>query len=228
MKRAVGQQIEQLKAKLGGYVAMLNFRYSNLCIEADPVALLSAKVEVEGTLKNLEEVAQVAVHETYHFVVKPIYEEDFFPVGLAIMKEHPEFKQELKTLDGYAEGDPAGKYLFYTMPEVDDNRHDTMVNAVDVFYDECKAQMAKAGEECVTQIAPLQVGSSPMEIAQVAEYIEKITKFYNDMRDSNHDNKKQEVEKAYEEYKAKQKEKEAEEQEKQQAEGKPLQMKIEN
>lgn len=227
MKRAVGQQLSLLKTKLQGYVGLMVYRYANLCIEANPAALLSVEVEVEGEKKKIEEVAQVAVHETYHFVVSPIYEEDLFPVGKAVMMEHPEFKQEIMSFDGFEETDPAGKFLFYTMPEVDDDRHDALVKAVDAFYDECKAKMAKAEQDCITKLAELQTDSSPMDIEKVAEEVRKTVKYFSDLCDVNHDSKNQEVEQAYAEYQAKQKEKEAEEQEKQQAAGNPLQMKLE-
>ena len=207
---------------------MLVFRYANLCIEANPFALLSTQVEVEGEMKKIEEVANVAVHETYHFAVIPFYEDDLFAIGKAIMMEHPEFKQEIKTLDGFAEEDPAGKILFYTMPEVDKNRRDVILKAVDAFYDECKVKMSEAQEDCAKQLAILQAGSSPAEIEQVAEYVKKVVDYYNEMRDANRNTKKEEVEKAYADYLAKQEAKAAEEQERQQAAGNPLQMKIEN
>ena len=209
MKRAVVQQVDQLKAKLGGYTAMLAYRYINLCIEAHPAALLSAVVEVEGETKHLEDVAQVAVKETYHFVVNPLYEEDLFPIGKAIMMEHPEFKQEIKTWDGFDETDPAGKYLFYTMPEVNKDRYDVLT---------------EAQEKCVAELVELQKDSSPAEIEKIAEYIQQIVKQYNDIRDKCYDRKKKEVEDAYAEYQAKQQEKEAEEKEKKLAAGNPLQM----
>ena len=226
MKRAVEQQLGLLKTKLQGYVGLMVYRYANLCIEANPVALLSVEVEVEGEKKKIEEVAQVAVHETNHFVVSPIYEEDLFPIGKAVMMEHPEFKQEIMSFDGYEETDPAGKFLFYTMPEVDDDRHDALIDAVDAFYDECKAKMGKAEEDCVAKLAELQADSSPVDIEKIAEEVRKIVKHFSDLRDANHDDKTEEVKRAHEEYKAKQKEKEAEEQEKRQAAGNPLQMKL--
>lgn len=228
MKRAVEQQLGQLKAKLGGYSALLVYRYANLCIEANPLALLAVEVEVEGEKKKIEEVAQVAEHETYHFVVSPNYEEDLFAIGKAVMLEHPEFKQEIKSFDGYDELDPAGMYLFYTMPEVDDDRHDALIKAVDAFYDECKVNMTKAEEDCAKKLVEIQADSSPMEIKKVADYIDQVVKYFHDTCDQSRDNKKQEVEQAYAEYQAKQKEKAAEEQEKQEAAGNPLQMKIEN
>lgn len=224
MKRAVGQQLDLLNSKLQGYAALLVYRYANLCVEANPISLLSTKVEVEGEMKNLEEVARVAAHETYHFIVDPIYEEDLFPIGKAILFAHPEFKQELKTWEGFDEADPAGKYLFYTMPEVDKPRHEVLIQAVDAFYGECTEKMTKAQQECAAQLAVLQADSSAEEIAQIAEYVEKIVKNYTDLRDTNRDDKKAEVEKAYAEYQARQEEKKAQEEEKKQEQGNPMQM----
>ena len=224
MKRAVGQQLEQLKARLGGYVAMLVYRYANLCVEANPFALLSTQVEIDGEKKKIEEVAQVAVHETYHFVVIPIYEDDIFAIGKAILMEHPEFKQEIKSFDGFAEEDPAGKFLFYTMPEVNKERHDIMIQAVDALYDECTQKMTMAQQDCVTQLAVLQADSSPAEIEQVAEVVKQIADFHNDLRDKNRDTKKEEIEKAYAEYQARQEEKKAKEDEQKQEQGNPMQM----
>lgn len=216
--------MDQLNSKLQGYVALLAYRYANLCVEANPISLLSTKVEVEGEMKNLEEVARVAVHETYHFIVDPIYEEDLLPIGKAILFAHPEFKQELKTWEGYDEADPAGKYLFYTMPEVDKPRHEVLIQAVDAFYGECTEKMTIAQEACTKQLAVLQADSSPDEIAQVAEFMEKIVKNYTDLRDTNHDDKKAEIDKAYEEYQARQEEKKAKEDEQKQEQGNPMQM----
>lgn len=213
-----------MNVKLQGYAALLAYRYANLCIEANPIALLSAEIEIEGEKKRIEDVAQVAVHETYHFIVNPIYEEDLLPIGKAILFDHPEFKQEVKTWEGYDEADPAGKYLFYTMPEVDKPRHDILIQAVDAFYDECTEKMTIAQEECAKQLAVLQADSSPAEIEKVADYMQKMVKQYTDIRDTNHDDKKAEIEKAYEEYQARQEEKKAQEEEKKQEQGNPMQM----
>ena len=226
MKRAVGQQLDQLKAKSNGYVALLVYRYANLCIEANPFALLSVQVEVENEMKNLEEVAKVAVHEKYHFVVEPLYEEDFFAVGKAIMKAHPEFKQEIKTFDGYDKEDPEGRFLFYTMPEVNKERYDIILKAVDAFYDECKEKMDVAKQACVTKLAVLQADASPAEVEKTSEMVDEVMKHYNELRDNTHDGKTQEVEDAYADYQAKQQQKQEQEEEKKQEQGNPLQMQL--
>lgn len=224
MKRSVATQLDQLKNKLNGYVALLVYRYANLCIEANPIALLPVKVMIENEEKNMEDVAKIAVFETYHFAVIPIYDDDLFAIGQAIMKEHPEFKQELKTLDGHSEDDPEGKFLFYTMPEVNKERHELLLQLVDALYDECKEKMEVAQQTCNVKLAILQADASTEEQEKTAEIIKDIMKQFEDMRDTNRDGKKQEVEDAYEEWQKKQAEKEANKEEKQQEQGNPLQM----
>ena len=60
MKRALSNQYDQLHEKLTGYVAMLNFRFLNMCIKAEPASLIPVKVNIEGSQKNLEQVAMTA------------------------------------------------------------------------------------------------------------------------------------------------------------------------
>jgi ribosome recycling factor len=227
MRRDVATQLEQLKNRLNGYVAMLVYRYANLCVEANPVSLLSVQVKVEDSLKNIEDVAKVAVHETYHFIVVPIFEEDLYAIGQAITKEHPEFKQEVKTFDEYNEKDPEGKYLFYTMPEVNKDRRDAMLEAIKALLDECKEKMGKAQQDCMKQLAVLQADASPAEIEKTTEKVKEIVKHYDDLREQNHDQKKKEIEDAFALYEQKQAAKEAEDQEQQEAAGNPTQMKFE-
>ena len=46
MKRAIISQYDQLKGRLGGYAAMLNYRYLNLCIKAEQASLVPVKVMI--------------------------------------------------------------------------------------------------------------------------------------------------------------------------------------
>ena len=68
MKRSVSREYNQLQEKLTGYVAMLNFRFMNLCIKAEEASLLPVSVIIGGTSKKLEEVAVIAKKDDYRFV----------------------------------------------------------------------------------------------------------------------------------------------------------------
>lgn len=202
----------------------MTYRYANLCIEANPVALLPITIEVDGEQRHLEEVAKAAVHETYHFIIEPIFEDDFFAIGKAIELSHPEFKQEIKTWDGYDEDDPAGKYIFCTMPEVNKDYHDVLIKAVDTLYEECKDKMEVAQKTCMAKLAFLMDGVSESEVEKLTDYCDEISKHYTELRDQMHDNKTQEVENAYAEYQAKQDEKQAALEQQAREMGNPMQM----
>jgi hypothetical protein len=62
MKIAIETLIHEMEGKLGGYVTLLMYRYANLCIKAQPLALLSAEIEDEelGTMK-IEDVAGLTI-----------------------------------------------------------------------------------------------------------------------------------------------------------------------
>lgn len=89
MKRALNNQYYQLYEKLKGYVAMMNFRFINLCVKADPVALIPVTVNIEGDEKTLEQVAMTAQKDDYRFWIVPKYDEDMESICKGIAKVHP-------------------------------------------------------------------------------------------------------------------------------------------
>ena len=126
MKRALNNQYYQLYEKLKGYVAMMNFRFINLCVKADPVALIPVTVNIEGDEKTLEQVAMTAQKDDYRFWIVPKYDEDMESICKGIAKVHPEFKQEEGSfkVDGPGENGKAHdvRYIELTMPEVNQKR----------------------------------------------------------------------------------------------------------
>ena len=98
MKRALSNQYDQLYEKLKGYVAMLNFRYLNMCIKVEPASLIPVKVNIEGSEKNLEQVAMVTKKDDYRFWILPKYDDDMKAICEGIAKVHPEFRQKEMTM----------------------------------------------------------------------------------------------------------------------------------
>ena len=45
-EKKVTDLFEEAKMKMNGYAMLLNFHLANLCIKADPMALLSASIEI--------------------------------------------------------------------------------------------------------------------------------------------------------------------------------------
>lgn len=201
MKRSISNQYDQLQEKLKGYVAMMNFRYINLCIKADPVSLIPVKVNVEGTEKNLEQVAMTAKKDDYRFWIVPKYDEDKDSICKGIAKVHPEFKQKEDTLkiEGISEDGEAYDvhYIELTMPDVDDNRYNALKDAVDVVYQECKTLMEAAVSKAKAEIAFLSVGETKEDIDGINKAVDNLNEKCEKQRDKLRDKKLQDIEDAY-------------------------------
>ena len=198
---------------MSGYVAQLNYRFMNLCVKAEPMSLLSARFNIQGEEKPIEDVAQVSKKGDYQFMAIPNFEDDMAPLAVGIALKHPEFKQEYgeETVNVVDEqGDPQSvkvKYLLLTMPEVDNNRYDALKTAVDAAYNQCKTQMKAVVERAEPEIALLQEGEDQQDIDRVKKAVEKLKKSYNEQRDKLYDEKIKEIDEAHENWQINQVEK---------------------
>lgn len=204
MKRALNNQYYQLYEKLKGYVAMMNFRFINLCVKADPVALIPVTVNIEGDEKTLEQVAMTAQKDDYRFWIVPKYDEDMESICKGIAKVHPEFKQEEGSfkVDGLGENGKAHdvRYIELTMPEVNQKRYDAMKDAVDVIYQECKTLMEAAVSKSKAEIAFLSIGEPKDDIDGINDAVDKLDKDCKEQRDKLRNKKLKEIEDAYKEW----------------------------
>lgn len=198
---------------MSGYVAQLNFRFMNLCVKAEPMSLLSARFNIQGEEKPIEDVAQVSKKGDYQFMAIPNFEDDMAPLAVGIALKHPEFKQEYgeETVNVVDEqGDPQSvkvKYLLLTMPEVDNNRYDALKTAVDAAYNQCKTQMKAVVERAEPEMALLQEGEDQQDIDRVKKAVERLKKSYIEQRDKLYDEKIKEIDEAHENWQINQVEK---------------------
>ena len=207
MKRALSNQYDQLYEKLKGYVAMLNFRYLNMCIKVEPASLIPVKVNIEGSEKNLEQVAMVTKKDDYRFWILPKYDDDMKAICEGIAKVHPEFRQKEMTMkiEGL-EGEGTShdvRYLQLTMPEVDDKYYKALKDAVDVFYDQCKTLMEAAANQAKAEIAVKSVGEPKEDVDGIKKEVDKLIKSSEENRDKLRDKKLKDIEEAYKNWLAK-------------------------
>ena len=147
MKREIIKEFDMLGDALNTLNAQFSYRLMNLCVKAEPVSLLSVEAMIEGESQKLEKCAQIGKEDDYTFQIYPNYDGDIPALAKAIFMDHPEFKQELKTMQVDISEDESKPdmqdvhYIQVTMPEVDDNRYDVLKNGVNAFYEENKAQM---------------------------------------------------------------------------------------
>ena len=199
MKRAIINEVSQMNDKLQGYVYMMYFGFVNLCVKAEPSALIPIKMTIDGESLKIEDVANVALQGDYQMMVIPKYEDDLPTIRKSIAKTHPEFKQEHKALDvemddGSHKGAP---YVLLTMPEVDDNRYDVLTQAANVLYDTCKAKMGRVIAESDRKIAELTVGEKKEDIDIIKKAVEEQRDVWVKHREKLHNDKIEEIEEGH-------------------------------
>ena len=85
--RSVQRLFGEAKGKMNGYVALLAFRYSNLCVKADVMALLPVTVTIGGENTNIEQVADVAVAKENVLAVVPKDPAHLYAIGQGDRKQ---------------------------------------------------------------------------------------------------------------------------------------------
>ena len=137
----VSSAIAELKEKLNAYVALMNYRYINLCVKAELGSLLPVTVSAVGKELNIEDVAQIATPNEYQLDVYPKLNDYQQGIIEGIFDVHPEFKLEILQIE--SSDDKRDKHLLYTMPDVDKERYDLLNNMAKVFRDECNVDIDK-------------------------------------------------------------------------------------
>ena len=129
--------LNEYQKVLDGYTGLLTCRLLNLCVKSHPIALIPVIVELWGEDKTIEEVADVGIPDEDHITVFPKNPEFMFAIGKGVLEVHPEFQMEEKNME--INGNDV-HYLSFKMPEVDKNRRDVLNSGVDAFYEEAKGQ----------------------------------------------------------------------------------------
>ena len=208
MRRSIKIILGELDGKLTGHAALLNYRYMNLCVKAEPAALLSFTVaDIEGNTFKIEEVADTLMPDdfTFEFVPKEMEMLPFIQEGIA--EAHPEFKQKVikpEADDRYFYPDTPEydleRHIICTMPEVDKNRYDLLKESVKALYDERMVEMEKVKAEYTKTIADKTAGLPKEEVDEAKDKMEELCKQYSDLSKQYRDTKEEEIEEAYKQW----------------------------
>ena len=203
MKRSIVNEFEILSDKLWNQNAVFSFQLKNLCVKADPVSLLDMKVLINGEFQELEKCTTIGRKDEFTFAIAPHYGEDMPALMRAIFKAHPEFKQEIskmtvktKDLKGNSK-DQEVPYILVTMPEVNDDRYDLLIDGVNLCYDKCKALMEAAVAKSEAKFAQLLIGEGDDARDELKDSIDLLKDEWFKKRDQTRDEKLQEIEDAY-------------------------------
>ena len=212
MRKSIQILLGEMDAKLTGYSSMLNYRYMNLCVKAEPAALLSMTItDIEGNLYHIEEVADCMQADEFTFEIVP-HEMEMLPfIQKGIEEAHPEFKQEVikpKDEDHFFMANTveyeAERHIVCKMPEVDNNRYDVLKESVKTLYDQCMTEIEKVKAK-YTQILADKTSELPKKEADEAkEKLEALGKQYSDTCKLYYDDKMKEIEESHQKWLASQ------------------------
>ena len=208
MRRSIKLIIGEMDAKLTGYSSMLNYRYMNLCVKAEPAALLSMTItDIEGNLYHIEEVADSMQADEFTFEIVP-HEMEMLPfIQKGIAETHSEFKQEVikpKEDEHFFVASSADydkeRHIVCTMPEVDNNRYDVLKQSVKALYDERMVEMDKVKAEYTKTLSERTADLPKEEADEAKDKMEALFKQYSDICKQYHDTKEQEIEESYKQW----------------------------
>ncbi|MBO4587915.1 MAG: ribosome recycling factor [Bacteroidales bacterium] len=210
MKRSIAVLLDEAKGKMSGYVALTNYRFMNLCVDAEPAALLCVTIELGGTEFKIEELVDVASPREDQFALLPKENDPelIFAICKGVEMSHPEFKMEVKDLDD-EEGGPVEereKYILLTMPEVDDARHDLIISGVDSLTKACEGKLDFLLDDYTQKMTLKLTGAKEEEIKEATDAIKDLHDKHKEMLDGYVENKKNQVEEAYQRWQEKQQE----------------------
>ena len=195
----------EMDGKLSGYAAMLNYRYMNLCVEAEAAALVPITVtDIEGNVYNIEQVADCMQPNQFAFEIVPRRMPMLPFIQKGIAETHPEFKQEVIIpkdedrfyMSGTVDYD-SERHILCTMPEVDDERYKLLTETVKALYDECMVEVDKIKTKYTQMLADRSKDLPEDEADEAKTEQEKLLNQYSEAIKNYRDNKEKEIEDAH-------------------------------
>lgn len=207
MKRSVEITLSEFQNRLLGHVCNMSYLLCNLCVEADPTALLGAEFLYGGEFSRIEDIADVMTYDEEELKGQmdvlpknPCY---ITPLIKGIMEVHPEFQVSLETFEDVPEEDKDKmecKFIRLKMPEVDKNRRDVLLSAIDTLKQGCLVKLDAEKVKVKVLLAPKTLGSAPEAVQEANDKTDEIYGSMKDMEEQLVEDKKKQVEDAYARY----------------------------
>ena len=207
MKRSIVNTLNELNGRIMGHVAVMSYGYCQLCVKADASSILGFEETWNGLPQKIEDLADVYVHAEEGDDDKL----DLFPkrseylplLAKGIFEIHPEFKQDLLTFEGVDKEDedsPDAKYLRLTMPEVNKDRRDVIMDALDLLHKQCLVKLDALKVKYEAKLTQLTVTSDPAAVKEAQDTLTEQIDQGKEMCENLTEEKRKEVEDAYQRY----------------------------
>lgn len=218
------KHINDTQQKMGAYLSLLDLRYKNLCVKANPVALLPVTIDTGKEQLNLEDVASVRIPNEYQLAVYPTISNYMQDIIRGVFEAHPEFRLDIKDMnedrktqekdsdengpdmsglgldEAIGEDSDETKYLLYKMPEVNKDRHDFLDNGVKALHQQCMVRLDAEYAAGLKKFSEVEMYSSEKDMAEARQDLKDILDDVKDKADQMLLEKQQEIEEAYRHY----------------------------
>ena len=198
MNAYIATQLQNFSKKARGYNMLFNYRLMNLCVKAEPAALMPVTVKYYGREYNLEEVAEIRRPDEYHLEIRAHEQENLKDITKGIFEVHPEFILDMKTEKDPNDNDV--QYAFYSMPDVNKDRYDLLNNLTKVFYNECAANIDVAYAKQQALLVDALLNAPLAEADEIKSSAKTIYDGAKEESQKMRDAKLQEIEEAYQKY----------------------------
>ena len=208
MRNSVSSLLETAQKRMGGYTALAHYRLMNLVVKAYPEVLLSFGLDNDGEKVPIENVAKVcnAQDRDDQFEIYPLQPSLLMPIIKDLLKVHPEFKIDIKFPEGSTDEDE--RYILATMPQVDQARHDVLMDGVGIIMDWCKTMLDATSSLTTAQITAKLADAQADEQTEAADALKDLQDQHEELCKQFRADKEKEIEdafNAYQEQKAKEK-----------------------
>lgn len=200
MRNSISRLLDAAQKRMSGYVALAHYRFLNLVVKARPEVLLSFQLEDDPDKSPIEEVAHVcnADGRDDQFEIYPLDSSQLFTIVKSLKKAHPEFKVEVVSVDDSEEEED--KYILATMPFVDQNRHDVLMEGVSIINDWCDGQLKAAYGACLAEITPRLADAPADELDEAKDVLKAMKDQHDDLLAQYKADKEAEIEDALKRY----------------------------
>ena len=192
---------QQFESRITQSLNIMQLHFFDLCVDADPVALMSVKVYDGGFDRNIEEVANVAKMDDRTFAFWALEEGNSLDgVEEGVRKAHPEFIIETKGCRKSEESDEVIPILLVTVPYVNKERRDVLVKAVGTYRDAFNTYVDAEANLTKVKMAPHLLEATDKDKEAVEQLFKDKAKEYKDMAEKAANDKIKKIEEAYQKW----------------------------
>lgn len=202
MNTEVAALAEMFESRAANKLALMKLNFCNLCLKADPAALLGVRVKEDDVEFDIEQVATITKPDDDEQVFEIIPKEAAFlgAIEEAVKKEHPEFRRKTIKVKVSADSNETVDILRLEVPELDQTRHDVLIKGVDAYKDLFDTQLEAERALMALRIAPLLLTASKEDKEAVDESLNKTCEDTGKSAEEAVADKKKEIDDALERY----------------------------